>query len=233
MTKLRQELIIGGIYYILVILVALFFYREENISSEFVQTICAVLFLFILPRLLIEKGITADTKTEKYNLEKYNWPSKYIKKQLIWSNIIVWGGSLLFWGFMLQWGGEDTAKTLIWKNGQTAKLILMNLTIIPIGLLAQEFFFRGFLLKIFKDNFNKLFSVSIVAVLAGIFSMILAQDIFKWQVLVGIFIVNIFLGLIAIKFRSVIFSFFVYWVILIVLNFQAVYQISKGIFLNK
>ena len=225
----KQQLIIGLGYYVLAVLVVLFFYREESVSSEFVQVICAVLFLFVLPMLIIRKGFIVEGKTVDYNLKEYNWPVGFVKKQLGWSIIFVWSFSLLFWGFMVQWGGEDVGKKLIWKNGQTVKLILMNLTIIPIGLLAQEFFFRGFLLKIFRSSFNKWFSVGIVAVLAGVFSMILVQTIFDWQVLIGIFVANVFLGLIVLKVRSVIFSFFVYWVVLVGLNLVVLYQIGQGI----
>jgi len=225
----KQQLIIGLGYYVLAVLVVLFFYREESVSSEFVQMICAVLFLFVLPMLIIRKGFIVDGKTVYYNLRECNWPVGFVKKQLRWSIIFVWSFSLLFWGFMVQWGGEDIGRKLIWKNGQTVKLILMNLTIIPIGLLAQEFFFRGFLLKTLRDNFNKWFSVSMVSVLAGIFSMILAQDIFDWKVLIGIFMVNIGLGLMVLKVRSIIFSFFVYWVVLVVLNFMVLYDISQRV----
>ncbi len=220
MTNRKQQLIIGGGYYILAVLVVLFFYREESVSSEFVQTICAVLFLFILPVLLVKKAFGES-------LQAYNWPAKYAKKQLLWSVVFIWGVSLLFWGFMIQWGGEDVSKKMIWKNGQAIKVALINLTIVPVGLLAQEFFFRGFLLKILKNSFNKWFSVSVVAVLAGMFSMILVQKIFDWQVLLGILIANIFLGLIALKFRSVVFSFFVYWIVVVWLNFMALYQVGS------
>jgi membrane protease YdiL (CAAX protease family) len=220
MRKERQQLIVGVGYYILAVLVVLFFYREESVSSEFVQMICAVLFLFILPALLVRKSFKEDIRT-------YNWPVGYVRKQLGWSVVFVWGVSLLFWGFMLQWGGADEAKKLIWKNGQVVKLILINLTIIPIGLLAQEFFFRGFLLKIFRDSFNKWFSVSVVAVLAGVFSMILVQTIFDWQVLMGIFVANVFLGLMVLKVRSIIFSFFVYWIVVVWVNFMALYQLGS------
>ena len=230
MTNRKQQLIIGGGYYILAVLVVLFFYREKSVSSEFVQTICAVLFLLILPMLLVKKAFGES-------LQKYNWPTKYVKKQLVWSVVFIWGFSLLFWGFMIQWGGGSTGNLRIyesrnlgiWRNSGVVKLILMNLTIVPVGLLAQEFFFRGFLLKILKNSFNKWFSVSVVAVLAGMFSMILAQKIFDWQVLLGILIANIFLGLIALKFRSAVFSFFVYWVVVVWLNFWALYQVGSRI----
>jgi membrane protease YdiL (CAAX protease family) len=220
MTNRKQQLIIGGGYYILAILVVLFFYREKSVPSELVQTICAVLFLLTLPMLLVKKAFGKS-------LQEYNWPTKYVKKQLVWSIVFIWGFSLLFWGFMIQWGGEDVSKKMIWKNGQAIKVALINLTIVPVGLLAQEFFFRGFLLKILKNSFNKLFSVSVVAVLAGMFSMILAQKIFNWQVLLGILIANVFLGLIALKFRSVVFPFFIYWIIVVWLNFWALYQVGS------
>lgn len=225
----KKQLIVGLGYYVLAILVVLFFYREENISSDFVQMVCAVLFLFVLPMLIIRKGFIIGDKTVEYSLKEYNWPTGYVKKQLEWSVVFVWGFSLLFWGFMLQWGGDDVVKKVIWKNGQIIKLILMNLTIIPIGLLAQEFFFRGFLLKIFRDSFSKGFSVSAVAVLAVGFSIILAQTIFDWQVLVGIFIVNVCLGWIVLKFKSVVFTFFLYWLILVGLNFIVLYQFSQNL----
>ncbi len=223
----KQKLIVGIGYYILAVLVALFFYREDSVSSEFVQMVYSVLFLFVVPMLIIKREFINKNKFIKQGLQDYNWPVGYFKKQILLSSSFVWGCSLLFWLFMVQWGGDSVANKAIWRNEQTIKLILINLTIIPVGLLAQEFFFRGFLLKIFNDKFNKITSVIIVAILAGMFSMILAQSIFAWEVLLGIFILNVFLGNVALKFKSVIFSFFVSWAGLVVLNFIVLWQLAR------
>jgi membrane protease YdiL (CAAX protease family) len=218
--KNKQQLIVAGGYYVLAILVVMFFYREDGVSSDFVQMICAVLFLFILPVLLIKKAFSED-------IRKYGWPVDYVKKQLLLSVIIVWGISLLIWGFMIQWGGE--VGRVVWKSNGVTNLMLKNLVVLPIGLLAQEFFFRGFLLRIFKDSFGRLFTIVVVAVLAGIFSMILARDIFDWKVMAGIFVTNSALGWWVLKFKSVIFSFFGYWLVVTLLNLYVIYQFSQGV----
>lgn len=231
MKQNRQQLIVGGGYYILAVLTVLFFYKESSVPNEFVEMIQAVLFLGILPMLIIKKGFNIEKeiikKKEKKNniLTRYNWPKKYVKKQLKWSVIFIWGGSLLFWIFMIQWKEEGTFK-LFWKNGQVIKLILINLTIVPVGLLAQEFFFRGFLLEIFRNNFNKLFSVGVTSLMAISFGMILAQKILDWKVLLGMLIVNGLLGLLVTRVRSVIFSFFLQWLGFVALNFWVLWQLS-------
>ena len=222
MNNNKKHLIVISGYYILAVLIILFFYREEEISSEIVQMMYAVLFLGVLPILLVKRGF-GD------NLKNYNWPSGYVKKQIILSVSIVWIFSLSIYVFMLQWGGGEVGKKLVWQNQSTFFLMLNNLIILPVGLLAQEFFFRGFLLEVVRKNFNKIISISIIAVLVIIFSVFLAQNMFDWKVVVGIFIVNILLNLLAIRFKSVIFTFFVYWFVVVLLNFQALYQLSQSV----
>ena len=121
------------------------------------------------------------------------------------------------------------AKKMIWWNKNMLMLAGKNLLILPVGLLAQEFFFRGFLLNIFRKNFNNIFSVIVVALLFAIFNSILLEVLFSWQKYLGLFVFGLLLGWIVIKLRSVIFSFFVYWWGVVLLSLWILVEVGKKI----
>lgn len=217
----RKVLVIGIIYYVLIILATLFFNKQNKISGELIQVIYTFLLLFLLPILIIKKGF-------REKIKEYNLPNEKIRKQVFLAMSIIWLGSLLIWLFMLQWGGNDMTKT-VWWNWGIVRLAGENLLIFPLIIFFQEFFFRGFLLKTLNKNLNNLMSVIILAVLVVIFNMLLLQKIFNWQIILGIVLLNILLNLIVLRFKSVVYSFFIYWLSWIILNFWILWQVAQTI----
>ena len=222
MNNNRRKLTVGIIYYVSILLIGWFLFKNNPISLEVAQLLYAVVFFFVLPMILIKKGFG-----EK--MEDFNLPVKLFRKQLFFAVIIVFISGLLIWLFMLQWGGSEMAKKTIWLNKNMLMLAGKNLLILPVGLLAQEFFFRGFLLNIFRKNFNNIFSVIVVALLFAIFNSILLEVLFSWQKYLGLFIFGLLLGWIVIKLRSVIFSFFIYWWGVVLLSLWILVEMGKRI----
>ncbi len=222
MNNNRKKLIVGIVYYVLILVVGWFLFKNNPISLELAQLLYALIFFLVLPMILIKKGF--GEKTEDFNL-----PVKLFKKQLFFVAIIVFISGLLIWLFMLQWGGSETAKKMIWWNKSILMLAGKNLLILPIGLFAQEFFFRGFLLNIFRKNFNNIFSVIVVALLFAIFNSILLEVLFGWQKYLGLFVFGLLLGWIVVKLRSVIFSFFIYWWGMVLLGLWVLVELGRRI----
>ncbi len=216
----RKKLIVGIVYYVSILLIGWFLFKNNPISLEIAQLLYAVVFFFVLPMILIKKGF-------REKVEDFNLPVKLFKKQLFFAISIVFISGLLIWFFMVQWGGSEAAKKMIWWNKSMLMLAGKNLLILPIGLLAQEFFFRGFLLNIFRKNFNNIFSVIVVALLFAIFNSVLLEVLFGWQKYLGLFVFGLLLSWIVIKLRSVIFSFFVYWWGVVLLSLWVLVELGR------
>ncbi len=213
---------VGIVYYVSILLIGWFLLKNSPVSLEVAQLLYAVIFFFVLPVILIKRGF--GEKVENFNL-----PVKLFKRQLFFVISIVAVSSLLIWFFMVQWGGSETAKKMIWWNKNMLMLAGKNLFILPIGLFAQEFFFRGFLLNIFRKNFNNIFSVIVVALLFAIFNSVLLEVLFGWQKYLGLFVFGLLLSWVVIKLRSVVFSFFVYWWGVVLLSLWILVEVGKKI----
>jgi len=217
----RRQLLVIVVYYCLVIFTSWFLFKNSKISLEAIQLVYALVFFGILPVFLIRKGF-------KDRLDEYNIPVGYLKKQIILTVAMVWLSSLLIWVFMLQWGG-GIAKNKIWWNVDLLWLAIRSLVLIPIGLLIQEFFFRGVVLNILRKNFSNWLAMVVVSLLVVIFIMATTRHWISWYVGAGIVVFNILLSWVAIKLKSVVFSFWLYWWGLILLNFWVLWQISSKI----
>ena len=217
--KTEKILLVGLVYYTSIIFVGWFLFKTGNVSVEIIQMVYALVFFLILPILLIKKGFRKDAR-------EFNWPVKYVKRQLIFSVSTVIGISLLFWIFMLQWGGSEVSKKMIWWNRGMISLAWKNLIILPIGLLAQEFFFRGFLLKLLQKVVGGWRAVLVSSTLFGLFTIAISKHWLGWSVLGGIILFNVLLGWVVIKFRSVVFSFWLYWLGTVGLTLFALWQIK-------
>lgn len=217
----RRQLLVVMVYYCLVIFTSWFLFKNSGISLGVVQLVYALVFFGVLPILLIRKGF-------KDSLDKYNLPVGYLKKQLILAIMVVWLSSLFIWVFMLQWGG-GMAKNKIWWNIDLLWLAMKSLLLIPIGLLIQEFFFRGLVLSVLRKNFSNWLAIAVVSLLVVVFIVATTGHWIGWSAGAGIILFNMFLGWVVVKFRSIVFSFWLYWWGLVILNFWVLWQISNKI----
>ncbi len=214
----RKKMIVAVEYYLVMVVLFFYLYQTKKIGGTFLPSIYAVMFLFILPSILIKSGFGDK-------VAKYFWTIKKDKKQFLFGILVIYLMSLLSWYFVVQL----KMKGMGFQSKEIVILFWQNLIILPLGFLAQEFFFRGFLLKNFVDNFNKLFSITATSFLAVVFWFVFNKAVFDWRVLLGVLILNLGLSWLVVRFRSVIYSFLIYWAGWIVLNFIILWQVGQKI----
>jgi membrane protease YdiL (CAAX protease family) len=217
-----RKMLVAIVYYVIIIIVGWFLIDKSSVSVEFAKFVYALVFFGLIPWQIIRKGYGE-------RLEIYNWPVGYAKKQLIFSFLITGLTSLLIWLFMLKWGGGKRINQVIWLNAGMLKLVGKNLIILPIGLLAQEFFFRGFLLNSLRRNLSGWLSVFLVALLVALFNWAVGRVFPGWLALGGVVFWNVLLGWLVVRFRSVIFSLLFYWLGIVVVNFWFLWQLGRNI----
>ena len=217
--KLDKKSLVMGIYVVLVIIIGRFLLVQSGITPEVVRLGYAIAFFGLIPRLLIKKGF-------KENFESYNWPeTRYFKKQMIFSIVVAVLSFVALWiGVIGIWlNGFDNV--LVWKNWGMIKIFILTLTVFPMGLFLQEFFLRGFLLNGWRKSFGDWRAVLAVALVAVLFAVI-QKGAWDWFLVLGVFVLNIILSWMVIRLRSFVFSFLVYWLILIMSVFWLIWRFS-------
>ncbi len=216
--KRYKKLMVGMIYFILVVLVGLFLFADKKVQINFGYSFYAFVFFFVLPMIILRKGFND-------NQDDYYWPKKYFKKQLIFSLVFVVVICLLFWLIVLQLRRIKGLELVNLSAETVLYWALKNLFILPVGLLAQEFFFRGFLFGLFRNNLNWVSASLLVSVLVGFLSTFLTQTFLSWWVYLGIFAVNLLLNFVVWRLRSVVFSFLIVWLLVLALNFAVIWRV--------
>ncbi len=219
---MRKKLMVALVYYIVLVLVISFFYDGLLKISLVEKTFLIFLFLFLTPVWLVKKIFIDD-------LIDYNFPGfKVWKKFFLLATILAVAG-LLVLVFMVQWRWKLEDGTYVWKIGDLLVFWLETVFILPVSLLAQEFFFRGFLLRSFVRNFNCSFSVLSVGLLT-VFFLTLAKIVpLQAGILLGVFLLNLFLSALVCWKKSIIWSLAVYWAGLLAVRFVLLYQIGERI----
>ena len=219
---MRKKLMVALVYYIVLVLVISFFYDGLLKISLVEKTFLIFLFLFLTPVWLVKK-IFVD------NLIDYNFPGFKVWKKFFLLATILAVTSLLVLVFMVQWRWKLEDGTYVWKIGDLLVFWLETVFILPVSLLAQEFFFRGFLLRSFARNFNCSFSVFSVGLLT-VFFLALAKIVsLQAGILLGVFLLNLFLSVLVCWKKSIIWSLAVYWAGLLAVRFVLLYQIGERI----
>ncbi len=219
---MRKKLVVALVYYIVLVLVVSFFYDGLLKINLAEKTFLIVLFLFLVPVWLIKKIFVDD-------LIDYNFPGFKVWRRFFLLVVILAVASLLVLLFMVQWRWKLEDGGYVWKIGDLFAFWVETIFILPISLLAQEFFFRGFLLRSFARNFNCSFSVLSVGLLT-VFFLALAKIVsLQAGILLGVFLLNLFLSALVCWKKSIIWSLAAYWTGLLLLRFILLYQVGERI----
>jgi membrane protease YdiL (CAAX protease family) len=113
-----------------------------------------------------------------------------------------------------------------WFLGDWWAIFFINLFLIPLILISQEFFFRKFLI----GKLDKVFSSrTTLLIQAGLFVFfeILFFEIFYWQFILFNFILALLLGWMYQQTKSIWYSFFTRWILILLLDGVILYKIQQ------
>ncbi len=105
-------------------------------------------------------------------------------------------------------------------------IFFIDLILLPIILVSQEFFFRNFLI----NKLTEIFSIKIALIIqAGffVFFEVLFFEIFNWQFILFSYLLALFLGSLYIQTKSIWYSFFTRWFLILMLDGIILYKIQK------
>ncbi len=218
--KKNQNLIMLFIEIALVYLGFWFLLNNLNTNGVWETVILNILFFLVFP-VFILKG---EFKNQ-YLLQK-------IKSKL---NIKVCGQVLVFWIIVLILFLKfdfliflklNYLSRVDWFLTDWWAIFFIDLILIPLILFSQEFFFRNFLLNKLKN----IFSIKIALIIqAGLFVLfeVLFFEIFQWQFVLFNFLTALFLGGLFVQTKSIWYSFFVRWSLILMLDGIILYKIQN------
>jgi membrane protease YdiL (CAAX protease family) len=214
MFKLNKNQVKILIIFIQILLTyTVFWFLLGNLTTNGVweTVILNVLFFWVLPSFL---------------LKKENQPKEPLKildnNQKLFFSLQVVGVWLVFIAFIVVFKNFSFLKInylarLDWYLVDWWLIWALNLVLLPIILYSQELFFRKFLFENFKDCFS-IKKVLFFQVLFFVMFEILFFEIFTWQFVLFNLILSLILGYFYYQTRSVWYSFFVRWGVILILE---------------
>lgn len=196
-----------SIFSALAILLLVFFFRyfldQDFQQEDFLKIFIFYFFaFFLLPWGLIR--FFYKQKMEEFFLINFSWKNFQDKKLFFLINFF-WIG--IFSLFMLKFNQWKNFPVSPWILNSWDLIIFLELSFLPLILFFQEFFYRGFLLKIFSEKMDVWLAISLQALLAIFFEIIFNERIL-W--LGGVlFIFYCFLGWISLRNKNFLFSWMV------------------------
>ncbi len=148
---------------------------------------------------------------------------KKSKKTLEWLLALALVFIFFVWFFVLKLNGLGFA----WNKESSDLVIFVSTFFLPIIVFSQEFFFRGFLLRIFWDRFSVLTAIFCQAALFTLFQLLTNIEVYNLPRLVMVFIIAVTLGFLVVRFRSVFISAIVYWFYLFLTELYIIYGLNQ------
>jgi len=192
-----------------------FWFLLSNLKTDGVwETVFLnVLFFLVIPVFIFKR---------KFNLEKKD------KNWKIFFQII---GFWLMFGLMffslreISFLKLNYLTRMDWFLGDWWIILFLNLFLIPVILFCQEFFFREFLLNKLVENF----SVKVALIFqAGVFTLfeMFFFEMFAWNFIVFNFILAFILGVFYLQTKTIWYSFFMRWGLILILDGIILYKIQ-------
>lgn len=179
--------------------------------------IFSIFMLFALPALTLK--VAFNEKLKPFNFRFNPESFKYV---LLIGLVIVAGLAIIV--LKLNW--HKPFPVSVWVLGPKSLAIFIDMMLLPLAILAQEFFFRGWMQTILKREFNDKVAVVIQALLATLYVSLFIGSI-SWPKTGFFLILNLVLGLIAQHFRSIYASALINWLIIFSLDSFAIYKLSQ------
>jgi len=183
----------------------------------------SVVLFFLFPFFIIKGVFKKDAKM--LHLGSYCNVSKYI---LVFFEALAFIFLIFFAIKSLGWFDYVKLNYLAGREfyfGSLAVVLLLDLIFLPIIIFSQEFFFRGFVLRITEKTaglFSALvFQAALFAFYEGLF-----LGGFSFPFLLISFIFAFFLGFITFQTRNLWFSFFLRWIIILLVDGYLIFIIQ-------
>lgn len=218
--KKNQKINLIFIEVLLVYIGLWFLLRSVQTNGVWETVILNGLFFFILPFFVFKQKLQEENKLKRF--------SRKNKVRVILQILAIW---TVFFFLIFNLGQASYFKLnylarIEWYLSDWWALFFLNLILIPAIIFSQEFFFRNFLI----NKLVKTFSVKItllVQAIVFVFFETLFFEVFTWQFLLFNFILALGLGWIFIQTRSIWYSFFTRWGLILILDGMILYKIQN------
>lgn len=219
LSKKNQKIIIAFLTALLILLSQWFIFKKINIGNGIWGWFFSLIFLFFLLPAFIIKYVFNE------KIKDYNLTFKIPKKQFwrIMVEIILFFGIILF--FVLKFHLKGYLLTSFWVLESVDLVLFVDFLLLPIMIVSQEFFFRGFLLEVFRRSMGIFLAVLFQAILFLIYILIFRENL-QWQTILLYGLFNVFLGWVVIRSRSIFVSALISWLVSVSISVFILYQIS-------
>lgn len=182
--------------------------------------------LFVLPFFIVK--YIFQLKLDHYNLvHRLSW------KQWSSSLAIVLGCIVFVDWLMIQLGVENYLTISAWVLGGLGLTLIVDVLLLPVAVLATEFFFRGVLMGAFQSAWGRWPAVAIQTMCATLYGAFLVEGIRSegWTIGNGtkillLLVTNGLLGYVAARTRSVYVSAAGSWLIIVATDLLLLYRVS-------
>ncbi len=198
-------------------------YLAKNNSSTFDLLnwlLASIFMLFVFPIFIIKR--IYKRKVKNYYL-KLNFLKDNQVKIIVLLEILLVVGLLYF--FMVKLGWAEHFRVYTWFFGSWSVILFIELIILPLVIFSEEFFFRGFVLKTLLDRYKILWALLIQAFIVIIYQAILSSSL-AWQLLIVLFVVNIFLSWMVAQTRTIWISFLAMLLFRYLIDGYILYQVK-------
>lgn len=219
-----NSLIFTGLTLLLVLLFR-FFLQEDFLQRDFWKMFIFYLGAFFLLPWGVIRFVWREDVSEFF-LRKVSWGDlKEKKKYFFW--IFFWIGIFLL--IMLKFDRWKDFPVSSWILGKGDLVIFLDLTLLPLVLFFQEFFYRGFLLKKFSEKVSDWWAIGGQAGVAIVFDFLfVGRDYF---VSLMLFFFYCFLGWASLKNKSFLVSWWVFFLFSLMFDWIIKSKINE-LFLN-
>ncbi len=195
-----------------------FWFLLNNLTTDGVwETVFLnVLFFLVFPIIILKQGLKDQLVLSKINCK--------ICLQILGVQILVL--ILVLTINFLPFLKLNYLSRMDWFLNDWWAIFFIDLVLLPIILVSQEFFFRNFLinrLAIILSN------KAVLIVQASLFVgfEILFFEIFNWQFILFNYILALFLGWFYLQTKSIWYSFFTRWILILLLDGVILYKIQN------
>ncbi|MCK5081000.1 MAG: CPBP family intramembrane metalloprotease [Candidatus Moranbacteria bacterium] len=220
--KIKQNQKINLIFIKILLIYIGFWFLLSNLKTNGVweMVILNVLFFWALPFFVLKQKFQ-----KKNTLAWLSWKSR-LKVILQILGILA-----VFVFLIVELDGFSFLKLnylarIDWYLNDWWALFFINLILIPVILFSQEFFLRNFLINKLRKTFSIKMTLVIQAIIF-VFFEILFFEVFVWQFVLFNFSLAFCLGWIFVQTKSIWYSFFTRWMLILILDGMILYKIQN------